>query len=217
MKTKICSKCKKIKYLNKFYKDKSREDTLQYQCKDCCKEYYNFHKEEVLNRVKKRYKENKDVKKEYDKKYRLTYKKLIKEYQKQYYESHKKNIKDYIQSHKKERNKRMKQRRNTDINYKIRCNLRNRTVQALKNKSKSLSTIFLIGCDIEYLMYYLQNQFKKRMNWDNYGKWHIDHIKPCVSFDLSKTSEQKKCFNYTNLQPLWAEDNYKKGRKFDEK
>jgi len=51
------------------------------------------------------------------------------------------------------------------------------------------------------------------MNWSNYGKWHIDHIKSCASFDLSKKSEQKKCFHYTNLQPLWAEENIKKGGK----
>ena len=46
--------------------------------------------------------------------------------------------------------------------------------------------------------------------WDNYGEWHIDHIKPCAKFDLTKLEDQKKCFNYTNLQPLWAIDNYKK-------
>jgi hypothetical protein len=50
------------------------------------------------------------------------------------------------------------------------------------------------------------------MNWDNYGfyGWHIDHIRPCASFDLSKPSEQRKCFNYTNLQPLWATENWGK-------
>ena len=51
------------------------------------------------------------------------------------------------------------------------------------------------------------------MNWNNIGKWHIDHIKPCKSFDLTKSDEQKKCFHYTNLQPLWALDNIKKGAK----
>jgi hypothetical protein len=51
------------------------------------------------------------------------------------------------------------------------------------------------------------------MSFKNYGKWHIDHIRPCASFDLSKASEQKECFHYTNLQPLWAEDNLSKGIK----
>lgn len=48
------------------------------------------------------------------------------------------------------------------------------------------------------------------MTWANYGEWHIDHILPCASFNLSDYKEQQKCFHYTNLQPLWAVDNYKK-------
>ena len=53
------------------------------------------------------------------------------------------------------------------------------------------------------------------MSWDNYGLhgWHVDHIKPCASFDLSKPIEQRKCFNFNNLQPLWAIDNLRKGSK----
>jgi len=53
------------------------------------------------------------------------------------------------------------------------------------------------------------------MSWNNHGEWHIDHIKPCTSFDLSKLSEQKKCFHYKNLQPLWAKDNLSKGAKIN--
>ncbi len=51
------------------------------------------------------------------------------------------------------------------------------------------------------------------MSWENYGKWHVDHILPCASFDLGKPEEQFKCFNYKNLQPLWATDNLKKQAK----
>ena len=51
------------------------------------------------------------------------------------------------------------------------------------------------------------------MSWENYGEWHIDHIKPCASFALSIEEEQHKCFHYSNLQPLWSIDNLKKGSK----
>ena len=72
----------------------------------------------------------------------------------------------------------------------------------------------LIGCSIESLKNYLEKQFKKDMTWHNHGLygWHIDHIRPCISFDLIKKSEQKKCFHYTNLQPLWAKENLSKGK-----
>ena len=69
----------------------------------------------------------------------------------------------------------------------------------------------LIGCSIEELKQHLEKQFTLGMNWKNYGYgWHVDHIKPCAFFDFSKEEEQKKCFNYTNLQPLWATENFKK-------
>lgn len=68
----------------------------------------------------------------------------------------------------------------------------------------------MLGCELPYLKNYLQLKFTNGMTWENYGKWHVDHIKPCAAFDLSKQKEQKECFHYTNLQPLWAQDNLKK-------
>ena len=53
------------------------------------------------------------------------------------------------------------------------------------------------------------------MTWKNYGEWHIDHIKPCSKFNLTDEEEQKKCFNYKNLQPLWASENTSKGAKWE--
>ena len=68
---------------------------------------------------------------------------------------------------------------------------------------------------MEKLKKHLEKQFQKGMTWNNYGMygWHIDHIIPCSAFNLNLESEQRKCFNYTNLQPLWAIDNIKKGDK----
>ena len=76
---------------------------------------------------------------------------------------------------------------------------------------KALHTIDLVGCSMKGLRSHLEQQFTEGMSWDNYGKWHIDHIRPCVSFDLTDKEEQKECFHYSNLQPLWAEENMQKG------
>lgn len=76
-------------------------------------------------------------------------------------------------------------------------------------------TIELLGCSIEQLKKHLSLNFKEGMSWDNYGHWHIDHIRPLSSFDLSIEEEQKKAFHYSNLQPLWASENLKKGKKYD--
>jgi hypothetical protein len=90
--------------------------------------------------------------------------------------------------------------------------LRSRLIGGIKGNFKQSTTIELLGCSIEKLKQHLESKFKPGMSWSNYGKWHIDHIKPCARFDLSKPNEQKKCFHYTNLQPLWAEENLKKNK-----
>lgn len=98
--------------------------------------------------------------------------------------------------------------------WKMEALLRGRVLKALKRKgiAKTQRTTNLIGCSYKCLQQYIEKQFKDNMTWDNYGKkgWVIDHIKPCCSFDLIKEEEQKKCFHYTNLQPLWAEENQQK-------
>lgn len=67
----------------------------------------------------------------------------------------------------------------------------------------------MTGLTIEELKIYLESKFQEGMNWSNYGMhgWHVDHIKPCSKFDLSDPDQQRKCFHYTNLQPLWAKEN----------
>lgn len=99
------------------------------------------------------------------------------------------------------------------LNYKIKRNLKKRIQVVIKNKTKSLTTEEFLGISIKEFRLYIENMFTNGMSWDNYGEWHIDHIKPCVSFNLKDINEQQKCFHYTNLQPLWASDNFKKGSK----
>ncbi len=79
--------------------------------------------------------------------------------------------------------------------------------------TKAASTSILLGCSIEFLRVHLESGFKPGMSWDNYGDWHIDHVRPCKAFDLAVPEQQKACFHWTNLQPLWAEENMRKSGK----
>ena len=87
----------------------------------------------------------------------------------------------------------------------------------LNGIAKSVGTLELIGCSIESLKQHLASQFQAGMSWENYSYrgWHIDHKRPCASFDLTDPAQQKACFHYTNLQPLWAKDNLSKGAKYE--
>jgi hypothetical protein len=108
-----------------------------------------------------------------------------------------------------------KHRKLTDPSFKLLKTLRSRLNSALNKRTiKGGSTMDLIGCEILFLKGYLEDKFTEGMSWENHGKWHIDHIRPCASFDLKEEGEQMKCFHYTNLQPLWAKDNLSKGSKY---
>jgi hypothetical protein len=108
-----------------------------------------------------------------------------------------------------------KNRSSIDINFKLANNLRHRLYSAISNDQKTGSAVRDLGCSVEMLKAYLEALFQKDMTWSNYGLkgWHIDHIKPLVSFDLTNEKEFKEACHYTNLQPMWATDNLKKGGK----
>jgi hypothetical protein len=97
------------------------------------------------------------------------------------------------------------------LNTRIRNNLRGRLRAALHGEYKSGSAIEDLGCSIQEFKLYIENQFQPGMTWENYGKWHLDHIIPLASFDLKKRSELLEACNYLNIQPLWALDNLAKG------
>jgi uncharacterized FlaG/YvyC family protein len=143
-------------------------------------------------------------------------------YQEEYSKKHRKEINKrmriYTKKHRQKINEFIRNKIKTNINFKLACNLRHRVIKVIKGNYKSKSTIKLLGCTVEHLKQHLQKQFTKGMSWSNYGYygWHIDHIQPCSSFDLSKPTEQIKCFNYKNLQPLWAKDNLKKHNKIND-
>jgi len=93
--------------------------------------------------------------------------------------------------------------------------LRARLWQSLKGKYHSIDIENLLGCSLEFAIHYIESLFLPGMSWNNWGLhgWHVDHIIPCASFDLSDINQRKECFRYTNLRPLWAKDNLTKGSK----
>lgn len=95
--------------------------------------------------------------------------------------------------------------------FRIIKNQRNRLKRLLTDKPCSFSKS--VGCSSSQLKAYLESRFQPGMSWDNYGKWHVDHIIPLSSFDLTKEEQFKKACHYTNLQPLWAKDNILKSNK----
>lgn len=108
-----------------------------------------------------------------------------------------------------------KRRRRENMNYKLTKYLRHRLWKEVRREDKAASALTLVGCSIGDLRDHLESQFQTGMSWENYGKggWEIDHIRPCSSFNLTDHDQQRTCFHYTNLQPLWAVDNWKKGSK----
>ena len=217
-----CKECSKKRYednkgkvleqMKKWYL-KNKEEIIKRK-----NEYREEHKEEIRKTQKKYYIGNKDKFLGKIKKYQEKNKEKITKRQKKYYENNREKLlvkaKKYRENNKEKINNNSKKRYHTDINFKLATNLRHGLNRVLNGISKSNSAIKLLGCSIEFLKKYLEKQFTKGMSWDNYGKWHIDHIKPCSKFDLTKKFNQRKCFNYKNLQPLWAEENFKKGNKY---
>lgn len=101
--------------------------------------------------------------------------------------------------------------RKTKPEVRLRDSLRRRLNNAIKNNQKVGSAVSELDCSIPELKKYLESKFQPGMTWDNYGEWHIDHIKPLKSFNLSILEQLKEACHFTNLQPLWAKDNLKKG------
>ena len=107
------------------------------------------------------------------------------------------------------------QRVNSTPEGKLLSYHRKRVWAALKGNKPSDHKPALLGCTIAEFKAYLESKFQDGMTWDNYGGWHVDHIKPCSLFQLELDSEQRACFNYLNTQPLWASDNLSKGNKYN--
>lgn len=202
------------------------------QCSKCSTQPYNILPKRTADRIPKtfyyyngevRWWDGKQLRnKEYYKKYTASTKETKREYRKEYYKTNKKTINErnrkYHAANKERRNKKQRNKYNNDEKFKMKVLLRRRFSTALKsqNTKKNTHVLELTSCSMEFLRDYISQQFEKGMTWKNHGDWHIDHRKPCRSFDLTKKEEQRKCFHYTNLQPLWRSENLQKRDTFNE-
>ena len=119
-------------------------------------------------------------------------------------------MRKYFRDHKRERER-------NDPVYRLTQRLRSAISHAMRGKKKIRGLEKYLGCSVAFFRKYLEQRFCDGMSWDNYGVfgWHIDHVLPCSSFNLSLKSEQAKCFHYTNFQPLWRGDNMAKRDKVE--
>lgn len=206
--TKLCTKCKQEKPVGEFYLCGGHYSS---RCKKCFGEYQKnnpnrkasinkyseSHREQTNHRQRKTYNTDLEKSREYC---RIKSKRLRKENPDHYRKySTEFNIKRY---HKNKNNP----------SYYITKTLRNRFLCAVTKEYKKTSCLTLLGCSIDEFRLYFEKLFTNGMTWNNHGVhgWHIDHIAPCSSFDLTDIEQQKKCFHYTNLQPLWWYDNLSK-------
>jgi hypothetical protein len=150
---------------------------------------------------------NKEKRKQQTKFWRDKNKEKISEYNKIYSQENRQQINQRVCASNKERRKK-------DPVYVLTRRERVRVYDALKGTRKAARTETLLGCSYEFFRGYIEGLFVNQMGWHNMGEWHIDHIKPLASFDLTDLKQQKQAFHYTNQQPLWAKENLKKGAKY---
>jgi hypothetical protein len=206
MESKKCTKCNVIKEICDFHKWKYGPDGYRRECKECrkvdSKSYYEKNSEKIKLTVSEYRKNNPDK---------------IKEIKKIIYERDKLRIlkvnKTYRDNNKEKRNEYQRNRKLTDPIFKLKhlINSRMRVFLKSRNLQKNNKTFEIIGCDPHTLKNHLEKQFKDGMSWENQGEWHIDHKIPLSSGKTEK--EVLMLCHYTNLQPLWAIDNMKKGSK----
>lgn len=190
METKICSKCNLEQNKTEFRNDRTKKDGLRSSCKTCSKQY----------------EENK----------RFTNPTLTKEKLKKFYEKNPEKRQEYRKNYKNRKHEQRKERRNSDVIFNLVNRVRCRIWKYLtiNNITKKNRTLDIVGCTPQELKEHLEKQFSNGMTWENRIEWHIDHIIPLSS---AKTEEELyKLCHYTNLQPLWAVENMKKGNKIVE-
>ena len=208
---KKCSKCLIIKDVIEFNKKTKSSDGYRSECKSCQKEYCDKNKEKIkLQRLKYR-KDNKEQLNLKRKEYYLSHKNEEKERNIKRYNDNKSEIlerqKTYNDNNRDKRNLLAKNYRSKNPHIMGWRYILNNSLKRL-GKSKESKTINLLGYSAIQLKIHLESLFTEGMSWDNYGEWHIDHIKPVSKFDPDTPMNIVNALS--NLQPLWGSDNIRK-------
>ena len=229
--TKQCCKCGKVKPLTAefFISHVGCRNGLSGVCLICGRAYarswYEKNRELTMQRAATRYIKNRDGINTTRKEQWKTQHDVLLAKQRVYNASRREAIRErdrkYWSAHPEARNKKFrrafKNRYLRDPAFVMVMRLRARLGCALRaaRAKKSAGTMKLVGCTPQQLMEHIQKQFKPGMAWNNRHLWHLDHIRPCSSFDLLDPEQQRQCFHFTNLQPLWAKENHLKSDKWD--
>ena len=240
MELKRCNKCGEAKPLEGFYKNKRVKSGRTSVCVACHrkdgKEYYEKNRELLIKRSIEYAKNNKEKVKNYHAEHYKENKERLSKEAKEYRNNNKEKVRSQdieryykIMADPERRERRRattskyeKGKRENDPVFRISCNLRTGLYGCLKGLHKNSRTFSYIDKSPEELMNYLEKQFTEGMSRENYGKWHVDHIRPLASFEFDKYKEGsaefeallREAWHYTNLQPLWAADNISKGAKW---
>lgn len=190
----ICSDCGENKCVDEYYKSKTYITGLLGRCKTCHNKKCSARNTEKLRANPELRQKNRD----YRKKWCAKNKDKVREYMKRVREAN------------PEKYRELRRQANRISKKKPLMRLRDNLRRRLRDFMKGRVRFPGVGCTREELKMHIELQFKDGMTWENYGQWHIDHIRPCASFDLLDPEQARQCTHYTNLQPLWAADNIAK-------
>ena len=217
MESKVCSKCKQEKKVCEFGNSKSSKDRLLYCCKQCNnergKKYVKENYQKTLETHRKWTAKNPEWVYNRHKKWRDENRELDNEIKRNWLNKNPEKRKQYRENYKSRKQERRKERRENDPVFNLTNRMRCRIWKYLTilNITKKNKTFEIVGCSPQFLKEHLEKQFVDGMTWENRSEWHIDHKIPLSS---AKTEEELyKLCHYTNLQPLWAEENLKKSNK----
>jgi hypothetical protein len=213
---KRCSLCGLMKPIDSFYRKKTGPYGRASQCKDC-----------MSPKEKERNAQNRPKRLEYNKAWYAKNRERVLADKVVYHENNRGQRSAYNKIWYRENKEAVSEssrvyqnsKYQNDPYFRLLKFLRRKLRGVLKGKDKLGLAMGLVGCTKIELMLSLQSQFKEGMSWNNYGwgpgKWVVDHVRPCCSFDLTDPMQQKSCFLYANLQPLWWEENMAKRGLYD--